>query len=371
MYRSKRNTVIKRLSASAAVTLAVAAAGIGVAAASTHTSSAPSASTTMLGTVLTSNDQSTGTIEGVISAMSPTTISVTSSSGTTTFTVNTTTSITDNGVAGGISNLALGDEVTVTPSSSDATVAASVAITSSSSGAPSTSTPVNAEGVISALSATSFTVTTGGGSTVTYAIDASTTVRAGDNTVPPSFLAIGESVSVESSSTAGTAGSIDIELSHLTGQVTGVSNGVITITTTSGATVDIQTSSLTNFYLQGSSASVADVQVGSYVGALGVELTSGTFNALSVGLSPSATTSGDENGQGDDNNQGVGLALGEEAHGDVHGDSHGHGLGLGLGLGLGVGHDHGHGHGQSQGDGQSQVGVGAGVAASVTSGLGD
>ena len=219
MYRSKRNTVVKRLGASSAVMLAVAAAGIGVAAASTHAfSSNPNAASARISAAtLASHDQSsTGTVEGTVSAVTASAITLTTSSGSVIFSLNSSTSVTNKSAIGAISDLSVGEEVTITPSPSDATLAATIVISSS------TSVP-------------------------------------GDTLAP------------------------------VEGTVSGVT-----------------------------------------------------------------TPSTNDNNQGDDNNQGVGLALGEDSHGDNHGGDNNQGVGLALG------HD-------SQG--ADQGGVGLGVAANATAGL--
>ncbi len=161
-------------------------------------------------------------VEGTLSAASATSITVsTEFGGTATFAIDASTTVTKDGAAATAADLAVGQKVVVTPSASNPTTAASIAIHAK----------VCVSGTISAVSASSLTLTPRSGGSVTFALTAFTTVTSGGTASSVSALAVGQSVKVTSTDGT-TAATVAIsparQLRH--GTVTALSATTFTIT---------------------------------------------------------------------------------------------------------------------------------------------
>ncbi|MHB2028891.1 MAG: DUF5666 domain-containing protein [Acidimicrobiales bacterium] len=166
-------------------------------------------------------------------------------------------------------------------------------------------------GYVTALTPTSVSVLLRNGTSVTFAITSATTFSEGTSATTVASLAIGQLVRVQTTNpvtttttstttSSATATSIEIELARLSGIVTAVSGDSITVANEQGFTHTIVVSSTTTFALEGSSATLANVVVGSRIHATGVIGTDGTtLDAMSVLINPyhqsksSAVTRGD------------------------------------------------------------------------------
>ncbi len=168
-------------------------------------------------------------------------------------------------------------------------------------------------GYVTALTPTSVSVLLRNGTSVTFAITSATTFTEGTSATTVASLAIGQRVRVQTTNpvtttstststttSSATATSIEIELARLSGIVTAVSGDSITVANEQGFTHTIVVTSTTTFALEGSSATLANVVVGSRIHATGVIGTDGTtLDAMSVLINPyhqsksSAVTRGD------------------------------------------------------------------------------
>lgn len=132
MYRSTKKKMVRRVGISAVVALGAIATGAGVASASTTTvkgsSSAVSHAIGSRSTAPTGAACAMGP-GGVVSALTSTSITVTSPSGTSnTFVINPSTTFTKERVTTSISDLAVGDYVRVIPTTQGSTTARSIDI---------------------------------------------------------------------------------------------------------------------------------------------------------------------------------------------------------------------------------------------------
>jgi hypothetical protein len=153
-------------------------------------------------------------------------------------------------------------------------------------------------GVVTGLSATSITVTDPAGTSETFAITSATTVTKERASSSFSDLAVGDEVRIMPSAEGSTtAAAIDIELPSLMGKVTAVSGNTITITGPSGTAESVIVSSTTSYNKDGSSATLADVTVGTSIFAEGTFATGSTttLGATTVGIG----TPPHQGGQGD------------------------------------------------------------------------
>jgi hypothetical protein len=169
MKQPSRKRVLRRVGVSSAIAVTVLAGGVGVASASTYPlKSAPPAATSG------SNDAGTtspppmpprgpGGVGGDVTALTDASITVVTPDGTAnTYTINSSTVITDRRQVATAASLALGENVLVTASTADASVAASIDIE-----------PAVIAGRVSAVSGDTITVT--GPNDATGSIDVSST----------------------------------------------------------------------------------------------------------------------------------------------------------------------------------------------------
>ncbi len=145
-----------------------------------------------------------------------------------------------------------------------------------------------AGGEISALSATSITVTNPSGTATTYTITSSTTVTKDRATASIADLAVGDDVHIMlSSSSSTTATRIDIVQPSVMGKVSAVSGNTITITGPNATSQTVIVSSTTTYTKDGASATLDDVTVGSSIfaeGSFASSTSTSTLDATSVGI---------------------------------------------------------------------------------------
>jgi hypothetical protein len=124
-------------------------------------------------------------------------------------------------------------------------------------------------GVVTALSGSSLTVQTHGGTTTIFTLTTNTTYKDGPYTLSAANLAVGEKVGVEvNSSAATTALSITICLTSVAGVVTSVSGDTVVVNGPQGFARTIVLG--TTVYYDGKSAgSISDVVTGAHIIALG------------------------------------------------------------------------------------------------------
>lgn len=148
-------------------------------------------------------------------------------------------------------------------------------------------------GITGAVSATSVTITSRDGTVTTFSIGPSTTFSEGTTSATSAALMNGLRVCVTpSSSSASTAGAIDIALSKVWGEVTAVSGSTITVRRHSLLTENVVVSSSTSFTENGAPASLSSVTVGERILAVGVvDTTNNVLDALAVRIASPVHTS--------------------------------------------------------------------------------
>ena len=155
-----------------------------------------------------------------------------------------------------------------------------------------------AGGDVTALTSSAITVLNREGTSTTYAITSTTNVTKDRANSTLAALALGENVHIAVNQTDATSAiSIDIVPANIAGKVTAESGDTITITGPNGSTGTIVVSSSTTFAKSGSTASLSDVTVGSFVFAEGTfGATATTINAASVGIGQPPSGTGPEHG---------------------------------------------------------------------------
>lgn len=280
MYRSAKSKKIVRISASGAIALGVLATGIGVANAS------PSIPTSTVAHSLDrGHDHKFGTA-GVITAVSTTSITVKDArtGSTTTFGIDSATTVRSAASPSAVATLAVGQMVAVVASPTSSTTAATIIVL------PAGFLPgagANREGgIVTATSATSITIRQPDGASTAYSINASTSVTEGQVMVSIGALAVGERVRITpASSDAATAASISIGLAHVTGTVVSVSGNTIVVSDDQGFYRTIQVGSATSYAKSGTTASLGDVTTGAVIFGEGlVDANHTTLDASTIGI---------------------------------------------------------------------------------------
>ncbi len=201
------------------------------------------------------------------------------------------------GISAAIAIGALATGVTVAGASSSPTHSSHSAVgskdtttttpSSTSSPGPGQGCMGGAGGVVSALSATSITVTDPSGTATTYSISSSTVVTKDRATASLSDLAVGDDVHIMVTSGTTTASRIDIVQPSVAGKVSAVSGDTITITDPNGTSHTVIVSSKTTYTKDGASATLADVTVGSSIfaeGSFASSSSTASLDATSVGI---------------------------------------------------------------------------------------
>jgi Domain of unknown function (DUF5666) len=326
MYRNTKRKAVKRIGLSAVLAAGVLGTGIGVASASTHShsrhahESGVNTSTTDHGRK-NGRDEGKGhafALRGFITAVTSTSITISGRNGTSaSFALDSSTTIMKGHSAATVADLKVGERVFIVPSSTSSSTAASVFIAGTEDrngqdqrGQSRADDDNSLEGVVSAASLTSITITEKGGASATFALDSSTTVTMGHSAGTLASLAVGEMVQVTPSSTSPTtAASVEIDLAHVAGTVTGVNGDTITVTTEGGASVSVLASSSTTFTMNGSNAPLTSVTPGSFIFAEGTMASASTLDATSIAV-------GAPTGAGDSVDVSGSVSLGVSLSGD-------------------------------------------------------
>ncbi len=167
-------------------------------------------------------------------------------------------------------------------------------------------------GTVAALSVDSLTLNTRDGHSVSFAITSSTTFKQGDVDTTQAALVVGDQVmlraTIVSNSATNTSTSradfIDIQLSKVEGVVTGVANGVITLTTAQNVVRSVVVSAATTYSQGGSDASFSDVTVGVDIEAQGTLQANGaTLAALTVNIDVDHFPTSNPSNQGSNNSR--------------------------------------------------------------------
>ena len=264
MNRRGMSNVAVRTGLMSAAAVALLIAGVSVAGATT---AAPRHHHFIMSRAHHGHGHHHGDVRGVVTAVSLTAITLQGKhSAEETFTIGATTTVSKDGVTASLSDLAVGERVTVVPATTAATTAGSIVISSAQSHPHG-----DARGIVSAVSPTSITIQHRNGADATYVIDSATVVFTGRTAGLSSDLAIGEHVQLESSpASATTAASITIELAHTAGRVVAVTTSTIVLAGGNGHERVIVVTSSTMFTKNGGAATLADVTAGSSVFAEGL-----------------------------------------------------------------------------------------------------
>ncbi len=148
------------------------------------------------------------------------------------------------------------------------------------------------EGVVTDLTDTSITVRDPRGASRTYALDASTALRAGADhpatTLTSAGLAIGEHVTVEpASEEPDAAGAITVEPALVTGTIVAVAGDTLTVADHQGFYRPVRISPAARLTSAGACAALEDVSVGASVVASGfVDATHTALNAATLDVDP-------------------------------------------------------------------------------------
>jgi hypothetical protein len=218
--------------------------------------------------------------QGVITAVSTSSVTVLSNRGTsTTFTFAPTATFKQGNTTILESALAIGQSVHLEFNSTAPTTALSINVKPSGH-------KVDAQGVITAVSTSSVTVLRNHGTSTSFTFAPTATFKQGNTTILESALAIGQSVHLEFNSTAPTTAlSINVKLSNASGQVAAISGNTITITSKHGTISSIVVSPTATKYTNegGTATTFANVIVGAKISAQGtLSPDKSTLNASSV-----------------------------------------------------------------------------------------
>jgi hypothetical protein len=229
---------------------------------------------------------------GTVKAVTPTTITVTSLSGSTiTVTTNASTTYREGGSKVARSAVTVGEQVAFVPLFHPGG--------SSSKAAGSKSSDVvagveivqpQAYGKVVKVSGSQLVIAGRGGLNVTVNTSSHTTYSEAGDTVPAADIQVGTVVlatgSLSSSHDQIDALKVQIVPAAVTGQVTAVSGTTITVRSFGGTTETVTTSSKTIFTKPGGKATFASVAKGDFVEAFGTAGAGKTFAALTVVVRP-------------------------------------------------------------------------------------
>lgn len=184
-------------------------------------------------------------------------------------------------------------DVGVASASTRATTArALTSVAANAKGNHSSSTPMppgvpgGIGGDVSAITATSITITDPRGTSSTYDVTTATTITKNEQSATLADIVIGDNVHIALSSTDPTlASTIDIVPASVVGKVTAIIGDVLTIAGPHGTTGSVVVSSATTYMEGGARASLGDISVGTAIFAQGAFGSSaGMVNATTVGI---------------------------------------------------------------------------------------
>lgn len=204
MYRSTKKKVVKQASISAVVALGALATGIGIAGASPSTHHHD-------GTVLTSKDVATTTAPtpgdefghrppgGTVTAATGTSITVSDSSGTTsTFAIDSSTTVSKDRTASTLAAVAVGDEVRIIPTAPGSTTAKFIDIEQPS-----------VMGKVTAISGDTITLTGPSGTSRTVIVSSVTTYAKAGASATLADVTVGSSIFAQGTFASGSTTTLD------------------------------------------------------------------------------------------------------------------------------------------------------------------
>jgi hypothetical protein len=269
--------VAVRVTAAAAIGLGLAASAVSVAAASEHGSRLSNHHGSAL------KAQWADGTEGVVTAVTPTSVTITGRDGTSsTFVITTATTFAEGPTAVTATDLVVGSHVDIQTSSTALTTATSIDIKAARA--------IKLGGVVTAVTSTSVTVTGHNGTSSTYTITSGTTFSEGGATVTATDLVVGSHVDIQVSSTAlTTATSINIKAEAsrpvtLGGLVTAVTPTSVTVTGGNGTSSTFVITTTTTFTEGSTTVTAADLVVGDRVGIEVTSTNATTATSISIAL---------------------------------------------------------------------------------------
>ncbi|HVB51207.1 MAG TPA: hypothetical protein VND89_05650 [Acidimicrobiales bacterium] len=230
-------------------------------------------------------------VNGVVTAVSPTSLTITRAAGvSTTYVVTSTTTFTSDHKAVTSAAVTVGELVRVVPTSASTTTASSISILANGA---SRAKKVR-DGVVTATSTTSLTVTNARGFSTTYVVSSTTRFTSDHRAVTSAAVTVGELVRVEpTSASVATASNITVvgpkpvNQGHgVNGVVTAVTATSLTITSAAGVSTTYVVSSTTTFTSDHKAVTSAAVTVGELVRV--VPTSASTTTAASIAILVSA-----------------------------------------------------------------------------------
>jgi hypothetical protein len=239
---------------------------------------------------------------GVEPAVTKTSVTVTAHDGTSTmYTITPTTTFAEGSTTVPATDLVVSSHVDIQVTTALPTTATAINIK------VKRARSIRLGGLVTAVNATSVTVTGWNGTSSMFTVTGTTTFSEGGATVVATDLVVGDFADIQVLSTAmATATSINIELARFGGQVTALSGDTITITGHKGVTQTIEVGTSTTYAKDGAPAALTDVSLGDLVSA------QGTIGATATTLNATSVTIGNWYGSSDG---------GHNAHGHRHFDS--------------------------------------------------
>ncbi|HEX4896880.1 MAG TPA: DUF5666 domain-containing protein [Candidatus Limnocylindrales bacterium] len=138
---------------------------------------------------------------------------------------------------------------------------------------------------ISAISGSSISLETADGWTRTIVVDSGTTYSESGDTIALSDLAVGDQVHFEQTLEDDGTYSIDaiaVIPPHVGGKVTAISGSTITVEQRDGTSATVNVTGDTTYQVSGDDAALADVEVGMFLVAEGIENSDGSLTATAV-----------------------------------------------------------------------------------------
>lgn len=204
MYRTTKKKLVKRVGVSAVIALGALATGAGVA------SAAPSSAKGTSATVASSRESAHATVPGpgsrcapgaggVVSALTSSSITVVDPSGTsTTFSISSATTVTKDRAIAAVSDLAVGDQVRITPTGAGSTTAQSIDIEQPS-----------VMGTVTAVSGDTITVSGPNGTSETVVVSGATTYTKSGANATLADIAVGTWIFAEGNFSTGSTTNLD------------------------------------------------------------------------------------------------------------------------------------------------------------------
>jgi co-chaperonin GroES (HSP10) len=157
-------------------------------------------------------------------------------------------------------------------------------------------------GTVGAVSSNGFTVKAADGSTTNVVVTSSTTYRTGRTTGSKADVKVGDRVVAQGTKAADgtiTATTVEVAPAMVAGDVTARTSTTITVQVAGGTTTAIHVSSATTYRVAGkSSATLADIAVGSHIVAQGTLNADGSLQATDVASMPAGRGWGPGSGSG-------------------------------------------------------------------------